>query len=280
MESSSNPATVVSVDREILQQLVVKLLQRKGMFAAEAEIVAERMIEADLCQNSAAGVGSLPEYLDAMDLGDIDPRARLISLSDTPAAAMVDGSTGIGHVATTKAMLMAVEKARGSGVGMVVIRNSRPAGDLGGVARLAAVQGLIGLAATSYDAAVESADEPTVAWSYPNPDGGLPIVQREPGGRIGPPLSLLLQALSAGLASADPPPRKRKAVRAANQVEYTMVAINPETFAARDAWLNKWQSLWSTTALPSQDGSLVPLPEQTARTLAELAAKVKFAVPW
>ena len=108
MDSSSpDPASVIQADRATLQQLVIKLLQRKGMFVAEAEIVAERMIEADLQQRPGDGAGSLPEYLEAIDLGDIDPRARLITVSETPAIAVLDGSSGMGHVGTTRAMLMA-----------------------------------------------------------------------------------------------------------------------------------------------------------------------------
>src|SRR5258705_13008533 len=85
-----------------------------------------------------------------MDLGDIDPRARTITLHDTPAAALLDGSTGIGHVAATRAMLLVMEKARAVGTGTVVVRNSRLCGDAGGIARLAAEAGLIGLVTNSF----------------------------------------------------------------------------------------------------------------------------------
>src|SRR5258708_22112014 len=101
MDSSNlDPASTLQVDRSTLQQLAIKLWQRKGMFAAEAEIVAERMIEADVQLRFGEGVGTLPDYLDAMDLGDIDPRARIITVVESPAIAMLDGSTGMGHVAT------------------------------------------------------------------------------------------------------------------------------------------------------------------------------------
>ena len=120
MESNASDAessSMMRVDRANLTQLILKLLQRKGVFASEAEIVVSRLIEADRCGQFADGVGSLPQYLDAMDLGDIDPRARIITLSDTPASAFFDGSTGIGHVAATRAMLLAIEKARIVGTG-------------------------------------------------------------------------------------------------------------------------------------------------------------------
>lgn len=279
MDSSNlNPPAVVQADRVTLQQLVIKLLQRKGMFAAEAEIVAERMIEADLQQRSGEGVGSLPEYLEAMDLGDIDPRARMITVSETPAIAVLDGSTGIGHVATSKAMLIAVEKAGAVGTGSVVVKNSRPCGDLGGVARLAAMQGMIGLVTTSFDDGAESLGW---AWAVPAPPGAAPYVQRERSSNLAGAFSILC-ILSAGLAGADPLPRKRKAARAANVVEYNLTAISPDKFGSWDAFSSKWKSLWHTTVnVEDQTASTtVPLQPTDAQRLAELAAKVKFPVSW
>ncbi len=284
MDSSSpDPASVIPVDRATLQQLVIKLLQRKGMFVAEAEIVAERMIEADLRQRLNEGAGSLTEYLEVIDLGDIDPRARIITVSETPAIAVLDGSSGMGQVGTTRAMQMAVEKANTVGTGCVLIRNSRPCGDLGGIARLAAKQGLIGLITTSFDEDSESAaGDYGVAWAVPSPDGAAPLIQRERSLRLGAAVSILCDVLSAGLAGADPRPRRRKPVRAANTVEYSLMAIRPDKFGSRDTCFAKWKSLWSDDATESEqrDATTVPLLISDARRLAELAAKIKFPVTW
>lgn len=282
--SIPDPASIVQVDRAVLQQLVVKLLQRKGMFAAEAEIVAERMIEADVQQRPGEGTGSLAEYLDAMDLGDIDPRARTLTVSETPAIAVLDGSTGMGHVAATRAMLMALEKANSVGTGCVSVKNSRLCGDLGGIVRLAANQGLIGLITTSFDAGeTNAADEVNMAWAIPAPDGAVPLVRRGSSHRLDCELSILCGVLSAGLAGADPQPRKRKPVRVANTVEYGLMAVSPDKFGTRDAFFAKWKLLWSNDAATGSDpgsAATVPLQSSVAGRLAELAAKIKFAVSW
>ena len=284
MDSSSpDTASMIPVDRAVLQQLVIKLLQRKGMFVAEAEIVAERMIEADLRQRPGDGAGSLPEYLEAIDLGDIDPRARIITVSETPAIAVLDGGSGMGHVGTTRAMQMAAEKVGGVGTGCVLIRNSRPCGDLGGIARLAANQGLIGLVTTSFDEDSDSAaGDYGVAWAVPSPDGTAPLVQRERSLHLGAAVSILCDVLTAGLAGADPRPRRRKPVRAANMVEYSLMAVSPDKFGARDAFFSKWKSLWSNDATECDPGAVttVPLLTSDARQLAQLAAKIKFPVTW
>lgn len=275
MDSSDHePAAFTLVDRTTLQALVVKLLQRKGMFVAEAEIVAERMLEADLQQRFADGVGSLFEYLETMDLGDIDPRARVMSVHDAAATALLDGSTGMGHVAATNAMLMAIEKATAVGMATVVVKNSRPCGDLGGIALLAAKQGLVGLVISS-GSDLESSE--SVAWAIPTADGGSAIVRRQPGQGLDPLLVSLFGLLSAGLAGADPHPRKRKAARTANTVEYSVLAIHPEKLGTRDALFAKWGGVTTAAVVES---STVPLQPADAQKLAGLAAKIKFAVNW
>jgi LDH2 family malate/lactate/ureidoglycolate dehydrogenase len=214
-----------------------------------------------------------------MDLGDIDPRARVITITETPAMAVLDGSTGMGHVAMTNGMLTAVEKADQSGTGTVIIRNSRPGGSLCGIARLAAGKGLIGLVMSSFEqTACGGAGNPGVAWAVPAPDGRAIADSGDRQSAAGDEVAALCSLLSAGLAGADPLPRKRKAVRSANVVEYCLMAISPAKLGSRDAFFSKWTSLWSAAA--SSDTSQVPLQASTAIQLAELAAKIKFAVDW
>jgi LDH2 family malate/lactate/ureidoglycolate dehydrogenase len=279
--SSSDPNLIVEVDRSTLHQLIVKLLQRKGMFAAEAEIVAERMIEADLLQRFGEGTGTLPEYLEAMDLGDIDPRARVITVSESPAITVLDGSTGMGHIATTKAAAMAIEKANSMGICTVFVKNSRPCGDLGYIASLVAKQGLFGLVTTSF---VEGGKDPLhnhdLAWSIPSPDQSAPRIHRQQSQNIDASLAMLCSVLSTGLSGAGASPRKRKAIRAANTVDYGIIAVSPDKVGTKEAFMAMCQSLSSTASDSSLNETTVPLKQADASQLAELAAKIKFAVSW
>ena len=61
---------------EPLKELLVKLFVRMGMFQVEAEIAADRLIEADLRGIHSHGSRTAERYLDAMDMGDIDPVPR------------------------------------------------------------------------------------------------------------------------------------------------------------------------------------------------------------
>lgn len=286
--SDSSASQTVRVDRANLVQLVVKLLQRKGMFAAEAELVASRLIEADHAGRFADGVGSLPQYLEAMDLGDIDPRARIITVSDGPATALLDGSTGIGHVAVTRAMLLAIEKARAVGTGIVVVKNSRACGDAGVIARLAADAGLIGFVLSSFaERMADGTERRARAWGLPASGGSTSLVIRDNEWDHGEASSLVAGVLTAGLAGGETLPRKRKAARVANLVEHFVQVIDPDKFSSRDVLVSKWGPTLTARASQSTSGSnvtaeaaTVVLQSEDARALAELSKSIKFDVTW
>lgn len=280
MESSSSDSNlVIEVDRIELQQLIVKLLQRKGMFAAEGEIVAERMIEADLQRRFGDGTGTLAEYLEAMDLGDIDPRARLITVNETAATAVLDGSTGMGHVAATRAVMMAAEKANAVGTATVVVKNSRPCGDLGGVASLAARLGLVGLVTTNFEeGGNDSGANHDLAWSIPSADQTAPIVHRHLSRGVAPSLQMLCGVLSASLSGAAQ--RKRKAVRVANSVDYGIIVVSPEKMGTRAAFMESLHFEPSPPVAVQLNCATVPLQAADAKRLSDLALKVKFPVSW
>src|SRR5579872_2803156 len=103
------------VQAEPLKALLVSMYVKKGMFKVEAEMAAARQIEADLRGIQSHGSRATPRYLKAMDTGDIDPRGQTLVVKKTPAIAVLDGSRNLGHVASTKAMKMAIEMARAVG---------------------------------------------------------------------------------------------------------------------------------------------------------------------
>ena len=64
---------------------------------------------------------------------------------------MIDGGGGIGLVVGTRAMTMAIEKARAAGIGLVAVRNSRHYGAAGNYARMALAHDMIGFSVTNSD---------------------------------------------------------------------------------------------------------------------------------
>jgi LDH2 family malate/lactate/ureidoglycolate dehydrogenase len=144
-----DPSQDVVVQADPLQKLMVTMYVKKGMFRAEAEVAAARQIEADLRGIQSHGSRATPRYLAAMDRGDIDPRGQILVTRRTPAMAVLDGGRNLGHVASTKAMQMAIEMASVVGTGTVGVFNSQHFGAASVYALMAADAGMIGYCTTS-----------------------------------------------------------------------------------------------------------------------------------
>src|SRR5262245_59881794 len=152
-----DPGQEVIVQAEPLKELMVALYVRKGMFRAEAEIAASRQIEADLRGIHSHGSRATPRYIAAMDRGDIDPRGQTLVVTRTPAIALLDGCRNLGHVASTRAMHMAIEMEREDGTGTVGVRNSQHFGAASVYSLMAAEAEMVGYCTTSTGTATVAA---------------------------------------------------------------------------------------------------------------------------
>jgi LDH2 family malate/lactate/ureidoglycolate dehydrogenase len=90
-----------------------------------------------------------PIYLDRIKAGIQSPTTNFEILKETETTAVVDGHNGMGQVIGTKAMQMAIDKAKKYGMGMVVVRNSCHYGIAGYYTSMATEQGCIGMTGTN-----------------------------------------------------------------------------------------------------------------------------------
>ena len=175
----SDPSQEIVVAADALEALMVRMLTTKGMYEAEAKIGVARLIEADLRGIHSHGSRSLWRYLEAMDTGGIDPRAQVITERETPAIAVLNGGKGLGHVAATKAMQLAITKARAVGTGTVALRHGQHFGAAGVYAMMAVEAGMIGFATTStgmatvaaYGSRKPATANNALAWGIPSRSG-------------------------------------------------------------------------------------------------------------
>lgn len=174
-----DPGQEVTVPAEGLTDLLRQMLVKKGMFAAEAKVGAQRMVEADLRGIHSHGSRAIARYLADIDHGGIDPRATILTEVDTPAVAVLNGGAGLGHVAATRGMQLAIRKAKDVGTGTVAVRHSQHFGAAGVYAMLAAEAGMISFCTTSTGPATVAAFGSTVpatannaqAWGVPSRQG-------------------------------------------------------------------------------------------------------------
>ncbi|KAB7786523.1 Ldh family oxidoreductase [Bifidobacterium cebidarum] len=139
----------VRVGIEALQGFLSAVFERRGFSAPDAGFIAETLIDADRRGIASHGMQRMAMYDHKLRHGMIDPAAQVSVVSDIKACAVLDGHSGMGQLISRDAMKLAITKAQEHGIGVVSVRDSNHFGTAGYWARMAANQGLIGVAMTN-----------------------------------------------------------------------------------------------------------------------------------
>src|SRR5258708_16522032 len=124
------------------------ILHAWGMAEATAVSTAEIMSWADLHGIDTHGISMVPPYDERRRAGRIDMRAQPTVARETPVSALIDGGGGLGHANARRAMELAVDKAKATGIGVAAVRNSAHFGACGFYPLVAVDAGLIALVTT------------------------------------------------------------------------------------------------------------------------------------
>lgn len=130
-----------------LHRTLVSIYEAVDVPADEAETVARHQTASNLVGHDSHGAIRTPVYVQRIRRGDIVPGAAFDVEAETATTAVIDGNWGFGFVQTEKAMALAVEKAKASGVAAVTIRYQGHMGRLGAYMETVANDGMIGLMA-------------------------------------------------------------------------------------------------------------------------------------
>ncbi len=126
-----------------------------GVPKKDAQICAEVTIEASKRGIDSHGVERFKTfYYDRVRDGIQQAVTNFEIVKEGPTTAVVDGHNGMGQVIATKAMNLAIKKAKKYGMGMVVVRNSTHYGIAGYYTGLAAQNDMIGISGTNTRPAV------------------------------------------------------------------------------------------------------------------------------
>jgi L-2-hydroxycarboxylate dehydrogenase (NAD+) len=145
MQGFDTATNVPRVASAALATFIRKALDAAGVPAPDAEKIAELMVEADLRGSDTHGVIRLPLYVRRLKAGGINARPSIRIVRDNPAAALVDGDNGMGHLVMRFAAETAIGKARDAGVGWVGARMSNHAGPAALYAMMPLAQDMIGI---------------------------------------------------------------------------------------------------------------------------------------
>jgi len=101
-----------------------RLLVAHGLSEGDAAIMAGCLVRADLRGVDTHGLQFLPQYLDRVRRGMVNPKPNLVVERITPIIGLLDGQNGYGFVVATRAMAAAIEMAKEFGIGIVSARRS------------------------------------------------------------------------------------------------------------------------------------------------------------
>jgi L-2-hydroxycarboxylate dehydrogenase (NAD+) len=142
-----NKPTYIPVN--VIENLIVDVFKALGVPWEDARICADVLIASDLQGIESHGVGRLKYYYDRIQAGVQHTLTEFEIVTESETTAVVDGHHGMGHVVATRSMRLAMDKARRYGLGAVAVRNSTHFGIAGYYPRMAAREGMMGLAVTN-----------------------------------------------------------------------------------------------------------------------------------
>src|SRR6188474_64164 len=117
-------AAVPRVDAERLIDFAAAVYSSAGMPEADARLIADTLVQADLWGHQSHGVLRLGWYLDRIRNGVMKPVTTPEFVVDAGAIAVIDGHDGVGHVLAMLATQEAIKRAKAHGIGAVAVRNS------------------------------------------------------------------------------------------------------------------------------------------------------------
>ena len=136
----------MTVGADELRRFTTDIFARAGLPEADARIVSDALVWANLRGVDSHGVLRVPRYVDWIRAGAVNPEPRLVVTIETAAVVVLDADRAAGPIAMTAAMMHAVRKARNVGVGLVLVRGTTHTAALGYYTLMAAREGMAAIA--------------------------------------------------------------------------------------------------------------------------------------
>jgi uncharacterized oxidoreductase len=128
-----------------LEAFAVALLEAAGAPEAEAERVAESLIDANLRGYESHGVMRIPYYADQIAKREILPGVELTIDDESPSKVVADGNWGFGQVQAQRLTHLLIDKAKAGGVAVGTLKQSSHVGRLGEYGEMCTAEGLVAL---------------------------------------------------------------------------------------------------------------------------------------
>ena len=134
---------MIELDSGALRALMVDILTALDVPDDECAIVVNSFMEATLAGYDSHGIMRIPMYFADIRSGQMVPGASFDTVTETPASALLDANYGLGPVVAERAVAVACDKARQTGIGCVSVTRSNEIARLGVYVREPALAGLV-----------------------------------------------------------------------------------------------------------------------------------------
>ena len=114
----------VRINADALIDFCTAVYTGVGVPTADARLVADTLVQADLWGHQSHGVLRLGWYLDRIRNGVMQAVTKPEFVTDAGTIAVIDGHDGVGHVVTELATREAIKRAKAHGLGAVGVRMS------------------------------------------------------------------------------------------------------------------------------------------------------------
>lgn len=136
---------------DALEAFAVEAMLRYGLREEDARLSARILVTTDTWGVHSHGTRQLRLLLKNFPIGRLDAAAAAEVVREGPAWALIDGHHSVPFVTAHRAMQLAIDKAKVTGIGYVGVTHSSHFGAAGYYAVQAAEQGMIGLAMCNAD---------------------------------------------------------------------------------------------------------------------------------
>ncbi|MCZ6634338.1 MAG: Ldh family oxidoreductase [bacterium] len=130
------PEASVRVPHEAMQAFVSEAGQSVGLPEEKANLLARLLVENDLRGIFSHGTRQIARYAIWLRDGKLNPKSNVTVVKETPVSLLLDGDGGLGYFPAYEGTLRIVEKAKETGMAVLVSRNHGHFGAAGIYARL------------------------------------------------------------------------------------------------------------------------------------------------
>ncbi len=137
---------------EAVRRFCIQVFKGYGFNDTESEKITDVLLAADLAGIESHGIQRLIRYHQEITDGLVKVDAIPQIVKETPLSAVIDGNDAMGQLTAIKAMELAIQKAKNTGIGIVSVRNSNHYGIAGYYTQMALREKLIGICMTNTEA--------------------------------------------------------------------------------------------------------------------------------